>query len=247
MKQHYSKGYFTGDPRMSAYVDYKDDKVYIVRNLAKFLKKIHKHKPQGTLLDAGCALGFFVELALKKGYDAYGFDASSYAANEASQLVGAKRIQHGTIAEVNYKKKSFDVISMFDIFEHLDDPRADLRKIYSWLKDDGIIIIATGDTRSIFAQLMRRRWPFYSPPQHLFFFHKKNLADLLRQEGFTPFEWSRIGKWLSLRYLLHLARTTGESRIAQLVYPFAHHSRAGKLPVYMPVRDNMVVIAKKHL
>ena len=247
VESHYNKGYFTGDPTRSAYVDYKDDKKFIVKNLNKFLEKVRKYKPSGKLLDVGCALGFLVELARSRGYDAYGFDASTYAVEEASELVGSKRIQHGIISKVHYEKKSFDVITMFDIFEHLDDPRADLRKIFSWLKDDGILIIATGDTESVLSKLLGRKWTFYIPPQHLFFFNKKNLSTLLDQEHLKPIEWFRIAKWLSLRYVLHLARTTGESRLAQLVYPFARRSRAGKFPVFIPARDNMVVIAKKQL
>ena len=136
---------------------------------------------------------------------------------------------------------------MFDIFEHLADPRMDLHRIFSWLKDDGILIIATGDTDSILPNLLGRRWTFYIPPQHLFFFNKKNLTTLLGQIHFQPVEWFRIGKWLSLRYIFHLARTTGESALAQLTYPLIKKTKIGKLPIYLPVKDNMVVIVRKNV
>lgn len=246
VQEHYTKGYFTGDPRRSAYVDYKDDKTFIVKNMSKFLRKIQKHKQSGRLLDIGCAFGYFVELTLNKGYDAYGFDASSYATEEAQRVVGSSRIQHGTIGEVHYTEKSFDVITMFDIFEHLDDPRKDLHRVYTWLKDDGVIIIATGDTESLFARVLGRRWTFFIPPQHLFFFNKKNLTTLMTQEHFQPIEWFRIDKWLSLRYVIHLARTTGESSVAQRIYPLMKVAKVGKLPMYLPIRDNMVVIGRKN-
>src|SRR3989344_5108414 len=107
--QHYNKGYFTGDPTRSAYVDYKNDKSYITLNLKKYLRRIIKIKPSGKLLDVGCAMGFFVELALKRGYDAYGIDPSEYAVREARVLVGNEKIKLGTIDTVQFTPKSFDV------------------------------------------------------------------------------------------------------------------------------------------
>lgn len=245
VREHYTREYFTGDPKRSAYVDYKDDKKLIMRNMMKFLKNIQMYKKRGTLLDCGCAMGFFVDLALKHGFKAYGFDASAYATEEARRLVGKDLIQLGTIEEVDYSRNSFDVITMFDLFEHLADPRRDLRKIFSWLKNDGVLIIATGDTQSVLAKLLKRRWTFYIPPQHLFFFNKKNASELLQRAGFTPVQWFRIGKWLSFRYVLHLARTTGESELAERMYHLVKDTKVGKVPLYFPSRDNMVVVAQK--
>ncbi len=246
VEEHYNKKYFTGDLHRSAYINYKDDKVIIVRNMKTFLREIQKIKPSGKLLDAGCALGFFVELALKNGYDAYGFDPSEYAVSESEKLVGKNRIRHGTISSVRYPSKSFDIITMFDVFEHLGNPLADLQKLKGLLKDDGIIVIATGDTDSIMARTLKRRWTFYIPPQHLFFFNKKLLTKILAGGNMVPLKWFRIGKWLSLRYILHLARTTGESKLALQLYRVAEALHLGRIPLYLPLRDNMVVIARKN-
>jgi 2-polyprenyl-3-methyl-5-hydroxy-6-metoxy-1,4-benzoquinol methylase len=245
VRDHYNKGYFTGDPSRSAYVNYKEDKLYIVRNMVQFMNRVNKYKPAGNLLDVGCALGFFVELALSRGYDAYGFDPSSYAVGEAGKLVGSKRIKKGTITSVTYPTKSFDVITMFDVFEHLSDPGADIAKLSTLLKDDGIMVIATGDTESSMAKTLRRRWTFYIPPQHLFFFNKKTMTTLLARYNLKTIEWFRIGKWLSLRYVLHLARTTGESKLAHSLYVLMERSRAHSVPLYLPVGDNMVAVIKK--
>lgn len=242
---HYDRGYFTGNPARSAYINYKDDKDFIVKNMMRFLAKVRQYKPGGRLLDVGCALGFFVELALESGFDAYGFDPSSYAVGEAKKLVGGQRIREGTIAKIRYPEKSFDVITLFDVFEHLGDPGRDIQKLSKLLKDDGIIVIATGDTESVMAKVLKRRWTFYIPPQHLFFFGKKTLTRLLSMHGLLPIEWFRIGKWLSLRYVLHLARTTGESTVAGHLYRLMLHIKGERLPLYLPVRDNMVAVIRK--
>ncbi len=244
---HYNKNYFTGDIHKGAFINYKDDKFCIVRNMQQFLKEIKKVKPSGKFLDAGCALGFFVELAMKNGYDAYGFDPSAYAVSESKKLVGDERILRGTVSSVSYPPKSFDIITMTDVFEHLGDPVSDIRKLRTLLKDDGILVIATGDTDSVMAKIFKRRWTFYIPPQHLFFFNRKLLNNILMKENFTPLIWFRIGKWLSLRYILHLARTTGESSIADVLYRLVEKFQLGAIPMYLPLRDNMIVIAKKQI
>lgn len=245
VKEFYSQGYYEGDPTRSAYADYELDKPLILKNMQKFLSFVAKKKPTGKLLDVGCAFGFVVELAAKKGYDAYGFDPSTFAAKKAGELAGKDRIQEGTIQQVKYPKSSFDVITMFDVFEHLQDPLADMRKLHSLLKPDGIIIIATGDTRSLAARIMKRRWTFFIPPQHIFFFHRKNVTVLLNKAGFVPRKWHRVGKWLSLGYVLHLARTTGESTLAKVIYALVCNTPLMRFPLYIPMKDNMVILADK--
>lgn len=245
VRGHYNKGYFTGDPAKGAYINYKDDKKFIVRNMQQFLRHAKKYKSSGKLLDVGCALGFFVELAGSHGYDAYGFDPSSYAVAEAKKIVGATRIKLGTIDAVKYAPKSFDIITMFDVFEHLSDPIADIAKLETFLKDDGIMVIATGDTQSTMAKVLKRRWTFYNTPQHLFFFDKQTMASLLAKDNLKVVEWFSIGKWLSLRYVLHLARTSGESKLAHRMYALMERLRAHRMPLYLPVGDNMVAVVKK--
>lgn len=245
VKEFYSEGYYEGDPTRSAYADYELDKPLIVRNMHKFLSFIADRKPSGKLLDVGCAFGYVVELARARGYDAYGFDPSAFAAGKAGELVGADRIQEGTIQEVTYEKGTFDVITMFDVFEHLQEPLEDMKKLRTLLKPDGIMIVATGDTQSIAARVMKRRWTFFIPPQHIFFFNRSNVVTLLRQAGLKAVGWKRVGKWLSLGYVLHLARTTGESPIASWLYERIRNTPLMRFPLYIPMKDNMVFIVEK--
>lgn len=245
VKEFYSQGYYEGDPTRSAYVSYDADKPLIVRNMKKFLSFIQARKPAGKLLDVGCAFGYFVELALSKGYDAYGFDPSTFAASEAAKLVGSSRIKEGTIQSVSYPKQSFDVITLFDVFEHLQDPLNDMKKLVTYLKEDGIMLIATGDTQSTAAKLFKRRWTFYIPPQHIFFFHRNNVRELLKLAGLKITSWYTVGKWLSLGYVMHLARTTGENPIAGWVYSLIKDTIFMRIPLYVPMKDNMVIEVRK--
>lgn len=246
IKEFYTAGYFTGVSSAGAYSNYAVDKPYIVRTMGKFLTALKAvHPSPARLLDIGCAYGYFVELALAAGYDAYGIDPSSHAAGRAKLRFNA-RVWEGTIGSVKFFPDThFDVITMLDVVEHLADPRADLRRATRLLADDGRILIATGDTESMAAKLLGRRWTFYIPPQHLFFFNRKNFTTLLLESGLEPVRWFRVGKWLSLQYIFHLARTTGESGFAKWLYPLMEALPFGRIPLYLAMGDNMVVIAKK--
>lgn len=241
---YYSKGYFTGEREYGAYADYQKDKTYILKNMQKFLTKIHTYKSGGRLLDVGCAMGFFVELAMKNGFDAYGFDPSDYAVGEAKKTLHG-RIQKGMIQGVDYKEKSFDVITLFDVVEHLSDPVGNIRKLTRFLKDDGIMVFATGNSDSLTANILKRRWTFYTPPQHLHFFSPNTFTLLLQKIKLTQIERFSVGKWLSLRYVLNLARSNGESAFAGWLHAFVYTRKIGGIPLYLYMADNMVVIAKK--
>lgn len=245
VKEFYGKGYFSGDPSRMAYSSYSKDKPYIAKNMHTFLQKVKQYKPTGKLLEAGCAYGYFLDLALKEGYDAYGFDPSHHAVLEAQKRISGNRIKEGTIGNVRYPGKKFDVIVLFDVFEHLSDPIKDLEKLKNVLADDGILVIATGDTGSIMAHVLKRRWTFFNPPQHLFFFNQKNFATLLAKVGMKPVSLFRVGKWLSLEYVLHLAETGAESYVGRMLHRTIGRTFLGRVPLYLPVMDNMVAIIKK--
>lgn len=242
LKSFYKHGYFHGQESCSAYVDYGKDKPFVIKNMQTILSRIPKTR--GKLLDVGCAYGYFLELALSYGFDAYGFDASRYAVTQAAPHI-KKRIRVGTLTTVSYPKESFDVITLFDVIEHLQDPVADLRKLRSYLKSGGVIVIATGDTNSLLSNILRKRWTFYNPPQHLFFFTTHTIEEVLHRAELTPVETFRIGKWVSLSYVLHLAKVSSGSGLAAFLIPIIKTLRLGAIPLYLPIQDNMVIIARK--
>jgi predicted SAM-dependent methyltransferase len=68
-----------------------------------------------------------------------------------------------------------DVITMFDVIEHLPQPREVLARCYRYLKPGGVIVITTGDFASIVARWAGAKWRLMTPPQHLWYFTKESL------------------------------------------------------------------------
>lgn len=249
---YYRKGYFTGNNKIRAYANYKEDKPNIMKNANNILRKVKRIKSRGLVLDVGCAMGFFMEEAQKLGFKAFGIEISKYAGNFAKKKFG-KRIFLGSVEEFfqkwpklpNFKNLEFDVIILSDIIEHVKDPRGILTYLRKILKNDGVIIIQTGDSDSFWARLMKKNWHFFAPPQHLYFFSKKTLSEVLTQAGFKVTNIYKEGKYVSLRYILHMTQYMNIPKIGDYLYKLTENSSIGRIPFLVKLFDNIVVFAKK--
>lgn len=244
IEDYYNEAFFTGSEERAGYVDYEGDSWPEAQNMRRYLKRISKYKTKGKLLDCGCATGIFMEEAQKIGFDVYGFDVSDYAIKKAKQKLG-DRVELATLANFKYQSKSFDVVTLFDVIEHLDDPKKALRRIKRIMKDDGLLMINTGDVGSVLARLEGKNWHFFIPPQHFFFFSRRTITILLEQVGFKVIKIDYKGKWVSIRYLLNLYKQIYANSLGKILYASVGKSSLGRVPLYLNLFDNMVVYAEK--
>jgi SAM-dependent methyltransferase len=152
----------------------------------RVLKRIHRWKPQrGILLDIGPGPGFFLECAHKKGWDVQGVEPSLWGYRRLVQSLGANRIQHGTFDLLSkMSAQSIDVITAFDVMEHLPYPDRFLKEVSRVLRADGILVMTLPRFDSLLSRMMRQRWHCIFPA-HLHYFTRDSLLHSLRQHGFT--------------------------------------------------------------
>ncbi len=105
-------------------------------------------KKPGRLLDIGCAMGVFLSLAKSRGWEVYGTDVSEFAVKFASERFSMD-CRAGSLREAKFPDKHFDVITMWDVLEHFDDPLEELREVRRILADDGILIFDTPNEDSL--------------------------------------------------------------------------------------------------
>lgn len=244
IRTYYDKKFFTGSKKRAGYCNYEGDRKAEKRNMQNYLKGIQIFKKSGSLLDVGCATGLFMQEAKKERFVVDGLDVSDYAVNIAKKHFG-NRVKRANIENVDYKGKKFDVITMFDVLEHLNNPKNVLKKTFKILTKDGILVINTGDTGSLLAKIQGKHWHFFIPPQHFFYFSQNNLSELLKQSGFRIIRVDRKGKWVSIRYLFHLARQIQNDIIGHLGFALVGNNIIGKIPVYLNLFDNITVYAVK--
>jgi len=111
----------------------------------------------GRILDIGCATGYFLEAAQQEGYEPFGVEYSGWAARIAQDKFGTDNIFTGILEQSHWEQGSFDIITMFDLFEHVRHPAQMLSLTASLLKKDGLIMIMTPDTGSLSHAFMTLR------------------------------------------------------------------------------------------
>ena len=145
---------------------------------------LERQAPGKKILDIGCAMGFFLSIAKKEGWDCSGVELSKDAASHAKKVIGAKRIHNGTLDTAPFKAGSFDCITMFDVIEHLDDPLPILKACRRLLKRDGILMVETANVDSLTARVRKEKWGYYLLG-HLVYFSPKTLRRAFREGGFS--------------------------------------------------------------
>jgi 2-polyprenyl-3-methyl-5-hydroxy-6-metoxy-1,4-benzoquinol methylase len=151
-----------------------------------------------SLLDVGAYIGVFVEVALASGWNAHGLEPSEWAVAAASER--GLPVQAGTLGDLEREQQLFDVVTMWDVIEHMDDPSQELAQAYNVLKPGGAIVVHTMDIDSLTARLMGKRWPWLMD-MHVQYFSQQTLARMLENNGFDVIGSGAQGRYLRLGYL----------------------------------------------
>lgn len=156
-----------------------------IKNIYEYsrLKNILKLKPNAkNVLDVGCANGSFLKICKRVGLDVYGTEISENAVEYCKKTLKTQNIFLGDVNGVRNVKK-IDVITLWDVFEHLRKPGEYLEHIYKILNSDGLLVIQTMDIASWSYKISKKNWGYFGD-QHLFYFSKKTLSRLLGKHGF---------------------------------------------------------------
>ncbi len=98
----------------------------------------------GKLLDVGCGLGYFVKkISSLPNWEAIGYEISEPAANYAKNNLGLKNIFCGRVEDSGFPQKYFNIITLWDVIEHIPNPAPLLAYLGTILRDDGVLFIHT--------------------------------------------------------------------------------------------------------
>ena len=165
------------------------------RNL-ELVEKHHTKREESTLLDIGCAGGFFLEVARNKEWIVKGIEISDYAAQFARNELKLKNVKTGELRDGHYKNNEFDVITMFDVIEHILEPIAEMKEISRIMKTGGILVMDTPNIESDTACKQGENF-WLLKADHLIYFSPETMTKLLTESGFTVIEISKrlVSKW----------------------------------------------------
>ena len=158
-------------------------------NESSFYQRIYKSgidvistaTDQKKLLDIGCSSGYFLSIANKYGYQGSGVEPnlleSNYAKNAGLNVLGA------TIDDLP-TSLNFDVITMWDVLEHIDSPISYLKRITRLLNPNGIVFVQVPTCDSLAARIMRENCNMFDGIEHLTLFSSKSLDKCFAEAGF---------------------------------------------------------------
>jgi 2-polyprenyl-3-methyl-5-hydroxy-6-metoxy-1,4-benzoquinol methylase len=214
------------------------------RRMALLARFTHGLKPR--VLDAGCGTGDFIGAA-KGSYEMWGREFSDEAVKtaQAAHPECKHRISSGPIEDYDAPPNTFDAITMWDVIEHLWNPHIVVKKLLESLKPGGHLLISTPDIGAPTAKILRRRWAFMTPPEHLSFFSTPSFAELFeRQLGAEICYRRSFGKWVNLGFLAYKVGRVFAGPLPNLLMATTS-GLVGKLPVYVPTGDVAYVAVRK--
>lgn len=178
MKEKYNKEYFEETA--------KGVRLLLKNNRplwSRWTKIIRTYKPNGKLLDVGCGVGWFLAY-VERYYDTYGLDISEYAINEAKQRTNAK-LTIGGVSCLDCKDAYFDIVTCFDLLEHIRTPWLAIEEFHRILKPNGLLVVRIPNTESVGLKLKDKDWFGLRDKTHISLFDNETWIGLLDGNGFT--------------------------------------------------------------
>jgi 2-polyprenyl-3-methyl-5-hydroxy-6-metoxy-1,4-benzoquinol methylase len=173
------------------YSGFRPDSYFLRRVQEEVAARIvPKLDPGSRILDVGCGNGEFLHTARVAGFQAEGIDVSA-AAVEVCRRRGLNAWQGDFLC--TGRAASYDLVTMWDVIEHLPEPRAFVRRSFELLRPGGWLLIKTPRNGQLAIRLSRLATRaaniLVQYPSHIQFFSPQSLGTLLRGEGFGQLEW----------------------------------------------------------
>ena len=147
---------------------------------ANYVKRFYKSL-NCKILDVGCGDGTFIEYMAKNGANCFAVEPDKRTRDLVSNYDGVNNVWQ-YLSDVN--ENGFDVITMFEVIEHLTNPSTDLEICNKLLKENGSLIIKTPNANAFESKLLGPDWISLEIPRHLHFFTDNTINKILNQSGF---------------------------------------------------------------
>lgn len=154
----------------------------------KNLERIERYSSKGRMLDVGCGYGTFLKMAKDNGWQVRGVEITNPAYKYVKEKLGLN-IFKGTLKKAHFPDEYFDVITLWDLLDQLNDPFAELLEINRILKRDGLVIFRMRNvtfhfiTHLMFGKLVEKLK--INPPIFLLYgFSRRTVEKMLSKAGF---------------------------------------------------------------
>ena len=168
------------------------------KTLGSLLRRLKLDGRWRRLLDVGCAGGAFLVAARRYGFETVGLEPSRWLASYARNRYQLD-ICDGVLEAGMFDPCSFDVVTLWDVMEHLTNPHETLALAASLLQPGGLLLVNYPDIGSLAARLLGQRWPFWLGV-HLLYYTRATIARQLGRAGFRVLDYRPFWPALPLGY-----------------------------------------------
>jgi SAM-dependent methyltransferase len=162
---------------------------------AKFgevLDLLEPYRGGGRLLDVGCSIGLFLDLARERGWDGVGIEFAPRALAYAREEYGLD-VLDVPLEEAGFEPESFDGVGLLSVLEHTNEPRRMLADVARVLRPGGAVYIVVPNVESLACRVLHERARTFDGRNHLVYFSPSTLRDCLDRCGFdTPYASTKI-------------------------------------------------------
>ena len=204
------------------------------------IEQLMSHK--GTILDLGCFCGTFLHVAAERGWATYGIEPLVGLAIYARAKFGLNVITD-TLRDDSFPPEFFDVVTAFQVFEHLPDPAGELTRLWRILKPGGLVVIEVPNIDTVWVRLLGK-YHRHFVADHLFFFSPATLSAMLRKNGFEVVQVFSPTRVMSLRKLANWLGVVN-GRLASCVHRLVERAGLGNHMISLNFGDIVCVIGRK--
>ena len=168
-----------------------------IKRYNELLDGFEKYRKNNRILDVGCGFGHFLEAARKRGWEVFGTEYTARAV-ETCEKKGIRMAQ-GSLANAQFPDGGFDMITSFEVIEHINNPIDDLMEKRRIIRTGGALYITTPNFNSLIRYYLGPRDLNIFYPEHLSYYTPRTIHNLLRKFDFkkeflrtTGFSYTRV-------------------------------------------------------
>src|ERR671923_24527 len=163
--------------------------------LAGLLDLLEPYRGGGRLLDVGCSIGLFLDLARGRGWDGVGIEFAPRALTYARDEYGLE-VLDVPLEEAGFEPASFDAVGLLSVLEHTNDPRRMLADVARVLRPGGAVFVVVPNVESLACRVLHERARTFDGRNHLVYFSPATLRDCLDRSGFdVPYVATKVSSF----------------------------------------------------
>ena len=153
-----------------------------IKRYNEILDQFESVRKTNKMLDVGCGIGYFLEVAKMRGWEVHGTEYT----DEAIRICESKGIlmKKGGLDSAQYEKESFDVITSFEVIEHINNPNQEINHMHALLRSGGLFYLTTPNFNSLLRYYLGPKYNVIGWPEHLSYYTPSTINKLMKKHQF---------------------------------------------------------------